>query len=186
MKRILRRVLIVVSGTVLALGTAGVGPAHAANYEGGIDVPRACRDAYGSTFTAKPIGPTAYDWRCVNDQGDVRGIDMPQACRHQQGIGIYVVDRIANFNDVNSWQCWKVQPGGQPIGGLDLPAYCRSIGYPKGAKTIGTTAYDWRCVNAGGELGGINTTKACQKAYGGTAVDRFRNFYDAYSWECYI
>jgi hypothetical protein len=182
MKRILMRVLAVLSGAAVVLGTAGIGPAQAAAQVSGIDVPGACVYFYGAGYTPKIVGTTAYDWRCTNGTTE-KGIDMPAACQYQRE-SVNVVDRIGNFNDVYSWQCWSTV-NGRPSGGLDLNGYCQSIGYQT-AKAIGSTAYDWRCVNFGGALGPIDTTRACRHTYGGLAIDRFRNFYDRNSWECYV
>jgi hypothetical protein len=182
MKRILQRALLVLSGALLVFGAAGIGPAQAAVNLDGINVTKACRGMYGPSYDAETVGTTAYDWRCSSNGGPKLGVDMPGACHNQ--IGPSTVDRIGNFNDVNSWQCWSVR-NTAPSGGLDLNTYCRSIGYTT-ATAIGSTAYDWRCVNSGGALGGIDTLRACRAQYGGLAMDRFRNFYDRNSWECWI
>jgi len=181
MKRILLHALIVVSGALLVLGIAGVGPAQAANYVGGLNLDTACSEQGNKAF-ARLVGTTAYDWRCVALNGSLVGINIPLACHNKYGP--YTVDRIANFYDANSWQCWNTRNFAVPAGGLDLNSFCSWLngGVPK---TVGTTAYDWRCV-AGGASAGINTTRACQNQYGGLAIDRFRNFYDRNSWECYI
>jgi hypothetical protein len=174
-----RRVLVVLSGLILVLGTMGVGPAQAATYAGGLNLPEYCTDHHYDGAT--PDGRTVYDWRCYNRDGTRYAIDIPDACRSKYGPT--AIDRAADFNNKYSWQCYRTSS--TLVGGLDLPAYCRSIGY-QGATTVGTTAYDWRCVNFGGALGGLNTTRACQWQYNGLAVDRFRDFYDRYSWECRV
>jgi hypothetical protein len=176
MKGLLLRCLVVLSGAFLVLGTAGVGPAQAAGNVGGIDLTQYCQ-GYGYK-SATTIGSTAYDWRCVADDGTYHGIDMPLACSISYGFDSK--DRVGNFYDVNSWRCWRPA---NLVGGLDLNAYCRSIGYAS-ATAIGSTAYDWRCISSSGALGGIDTTRACRAQHGQIAIDRFVNFYDRNSWEC--
>jgi hypothetical protein len=181
MKRILLRCLAVLSGALLMLGTAGIGPARAANNVGGLDIAKACFTA-GNKQTYRTVGTTAYDWRCVNLDGALVGLNLTSACHFQHGSDS--IDRIGNFYDINSVQCWHVV-NLAPVGGLDLDRYCRD-NHSVRATAVGSTAYDWRCVDSHGVLTGIYTPRACQDLYGGTAIDRFRNFYDRNSWECYV
>ncbi|BAL87541.1 hypothetical protein AMIS_23210 [Actinoplanes missouriensis 431] len=70
------------------------------------------------------------------------------------------------------------------LGGLDIGAYCRSIGYADAALT-GTTAYDWHCV-AGGRQGDLAFDAACRWQYGNEhVVDRIDDFYDPTSVSCW-
>jgi hypothetical protein len=180
MKNLLLRFLVILSGALVVIGTAGIGPAQAAFITQGIDVPRACLDTYGPNYTPKTVGTTAYDWRCSGGGHDL-SIDMPGACHRQ--VGPRTVDRISNFYDIYSWQCWSVQ-NSVASGGLDLNRYCTTRGY-RTYQAVGSTAYDWRCVRADGTLAGIDTTVACHDLYGNQSIDRFRNFYDRNSWECW-
>jgi hypothetical protein len=183
MKRNLVRALVVLSGVLLALGAVGTAPAQAAGNPGGINVEDACHYYHGGDLNwhQATVGTTAYDWRCKKGTA-YDGINMPGAC-HYQYAGIDTVDRIANFYDITSWQCWQVKDL-KPAGGLNLTAYCQLKDYDS-AKSIGTTVYDWRCVK-GGTYYGIDIPDACRARYDASAVDRFRNFYDLNSWECYV
>ncbi|GIF11665.1 hypothetical protein [Actinoplanes teichomyceticus] len=73
----------------------------------------------------------------------------------------------------------------QQLGGLDLGAYCRSIGYA-GAALDGATAYDWHCVAGDGSRHDLTFEAACRSAYGtGDAVDRIGSFTDPTSVRCW-
>ncbi|MEU4240849.1 hypothetical protein [Actinoplanes sp. NPDC026619] len=73
----------------------------------------------------------------------------------------------------------------QSLGGLDIGAYCRSIGFT-GATLTGSTAYDWHCVAADGGLGDLTFEAACRWAYStGEAVDRIGDFRDPASVSCW-
>ncbi|MEV6301835.1 hypothetical protein AB0M02_20655 [Actinoplanes sp. NPDC051861] len=72
------------------------------------------------------------------------------------------------------------------LGGLDLGAYCRTIGYADAALT-GSTAYDWHCTTAGGGQGDLSFAAACRWAYSSEhAVDRIGDFYDPASVTCWL
>ncbi|MEU4623900.1 hypothetical protein AB0G04_28490 [Actinoplanes sp. NPDC023801] len=71
------------------------------------------------------------------------------------------------------------------LGGLDLGAYCRSIGYADAALT-GSTAYDWHCVSGDGRQGDLAFDAACRWAYATEhAVDRIADFHDPRSVRCW-
>jgi len=75
-------------------------------------------------------------------------------------------------------------PAGVQLGGLDLAAYCESMG--KTVRLAGPivgpdAARHWRCSSAP-----VATTPACQWTYPGTnAVAYLPNVNNAYSWTCY-
>lgn len=70
------------------------------------------------------------------------------------------------------------------LGGLDLGAYCRSIGYADATLT-GSTAYDWHCAGGSGQ-GDLAFDAACRWAYGNVhAVDRIGEFHDPTSVRCW-
>jgi len=79
-------------------------------------------------------------------------------------------------------------PPPRELGGLDLGAYCRSVGYADAALT-GSTAYDWYCVS-GSRREGLGLDAACRWTYptenvDRVAVDRIANFYDPRSVTCW-
>ncbi|BEL07065.1 hypothetical protein Q0Z83_052560 [Actinoplanes sichuanensis] len=72
------------------------------------------------------------------------------------------------------------------LGGLDLGAYCRSIGYSDATLT-GSTAYDWHCVSGSGQQGSLAFDAACRWTYSSDyAVDRIGDFYDPTSVRCWL
>jgi hypothetical protein len=75
--------------------------------------------------------------------------------------------------------------GPQQLGGLDLGAYCRSIGAADAVLT-GSTAYDWHCAGPDGKLGDLTFAAACRWTYAtGEAVDRIGDFRDPTSVSCW-
>lgn len=70
--------------------------------------------------------------------------------------------------------------------GLDLPGYCRSLGYAD-ATLSGSTAYDWHCVSGDGTRGSLAFDAACRWTYGSEhAVDRIADFHDPRSVSCWL
>jgi hypothetical protein len=126
---------------------------------------------------------TYYGWYCLNAQGSgVAIISMQSACQWQYN-NYSVVDVTNNFYDASSAICYRINAY---MGGVNLQGYCRALGYV-GVTTVGSTAYDWRCVASTGFLLSLSSmTSACQWQYGfNTIVARFYNFYSTTSWECW-
>jgi hypothetical protein len=73
----------------------------------------------------------------------------------------------------------------QPLGGLDIGAYCRSLGHADAVLT-GSTAYDWHCVDGDGAHSDLTFEAACRWTYAGdAAVDRIGDFRDPTSVSCW-
>jgi hypothetical protein len=188
MKRCLKQLsllaVVVVSCMVMTLSVATTPSAHAATHTahasnlGGIDLRSYCR-SLGYTNEAI-VGTTIYDWRCVNADGSQANIDMTNACRWQYGPG--AIDYSNNFYVATSVSCANAPT---LLGGINLKWYCQLIGYAN-VTTVGTTAYDWRCVKADGTLVTVNMAWACVYQYGtAIAMSRFANFYSVTSWQCW-
>jgi hypothetical protein len=78
----------------------------------------------------------------------------------------------------------------QPLGGLNLWAYCQAKGFdgdirPRGQLAHHGAVQNWRCATAGGDSQPINMKQACSWQYGNTAQARFTNVHDAHTWVCY-
>jgi hypothetical protein len=72
-----------------------------------------------------------------------------------------------------------------PLGGLDVGAYCRSLGQAD-AQLTGTTAYDWHCVGRDGTRTDLTFAAACRWTYRTDwAVDRIGDFRDPASVSCW-
>ncbi|MFC0006361.1 hypothetical protein [Micromonospora siamensis] len=71
------------------------------------------------------------------------------------------------------------------LGGLDLGAYCRSVGAAD-AVLDGGTAYDWHCRTGDGRRNDLSFDAACRWTYRtDAAVDRIGDFYDPTSVRCW-
>lgn len=70
------------------------------------------------------------------------------------------------------------------LGGLDLRGYCQSLGFPS-VTTVGTTYYDWRCIDRNGNDVAFSLLSACQWQYHNPdAWDTTDNFYRATGGVC--
>ena len=70
---------------------------------GGVDLDGYCRSL--GHLRVQLDGPTAYDWHCITTIGQRVAISATGACQwswRQPGA----LDRLADFNNPYSWQCW--------------------------------------------------------------------------------
>ena len=80
----------------------------------------------------------------------------------------------------------------EPLGILDLDAYCRNIGYANSILTkprLGPNAAfnNWRCQASDGDIHLFSMTQACQWQYQKNAVQAHpTDPDDAYTWVCYV
>ena len=178
----LRTLLTLTTMFLAALGAAAT-PAAASppapQLLGSADLSGFCRSQgyAGASLT----GATAYDWHCVTGDDRRADVSFAEACRRQFQPR-NTVDRIGDFHDPRSVQCWSVS--GEPVT-PDFDTYCQQAGRGSAVLT-GATVYDWHCRAGGsGALTDIDVRQACVGTVFGTAVmDRFRDFGDPYSWEC--
>jgi hypothetical protein len=70
---------------------------------GGVDMQGYCMSR--GYVRADLQGNTAYDWRCVTGSGGRDHISMTDACRWQYSR-TDVIDRVGDFYNPYSWQCW--------------------------------------------------------------------------------
>ena len=71
------------------------------------------------------------------------------------------------------------------LGGLDLKGYCQSLGYLS-VKTVGTTYYDWRCIDRNGNNVQFAMRAACQWQYHTlNVIDHTDDFYTATGGKCF-
>jgi hypothetical protein len=78
----------------------------------------------------------------------------------------------------------------EPLGGLDLGAYCGAKGFdwvifPRGQLAHHAAVQNWRCATVDGDSQPINMNKACMWSYGKTTHARFYDVHNAYTWLCY-
>jgi len=130
---------------------------------------------------------TYYGWSCLNAQGlAVLHINMQSACQWQYQGGANVTDATNDFYNASSALCYRIDAyRGVP----DVQGYCQASGFVR-ATTVGSTAYDWRCVAVNGFLLNIrDQLGVCLWTYhlpGATQMlARFFNFYSTTSWQCW-
>jgi hypothetical protein len=143
----------------------------------GIDLNAYCQSLGHTGATLD--GSTMYNWVCVDQSGNQVGFDLTYACQWSMNSQ-WGEDRIGNFYDPSSLKCFS----GSKAGGLDLNAYCQSLGHT-GATLDGKTVYDWRCVDQNGNHVSFSPTAACEWTFGSWAFDRFGNFEDPSSIQCW-
>jgi hypothetical protein len=73
--------------------------------------------------------------------------------------------------------------GGSVLGGTDLNAYCRYVGYTA-SKLLNNTAYGWVCYT-GDRMAAINVNNACRWQYGLSAVGDPVDNNNPRSWQCW-
>jgi len=122
----------------------------------------------------------AYGWVC-SGQNNV-GLDAQAVCSWTFSSP-NIANRIENFNDPNSWQCWRSMHG--ELGSLDWNAYCQDLGHPGALDEGLNNAYTWTCQN-GGNMG-LDSQTACATLYPADIppISRFQSFYDKNSWQCW-
>lgn len=183
-------VLFVIAGflaTTLSFTTTP--SAHAATNAGSLDLRGYCQThGYGDVTT---FGTTVYDWYCINPTlplvPSTSNINMTNACRWQYGVNSGAIDVISNFYVATSATCVYAPT---LLGGINLKWYCQTFQASIDVTTVGTTAYDWRCVKSDGSLVVLDTRQmafACVYQYGTVlTVSRFANFYTMTSWQCWM
>lgn len=77
-------------------------------------------------------------------------------------------------------------PTARSLGVPDLGAWCAHLGY-RGVTTVLNNAYGLRCAtNSSGGLATFSVLDACKFQFNNPgAVDSYRDFNNAYNWECY-
>jgi energy-coupling factor transporter ATP-binding protein EcfA2 len=110
-------------------------------------------------------------------------VNTQQACqwRYKQSD---VIDRLADYYDPSSWQCYAHEKKLGPITNY-LNAFCQSKGY-KGSNFPRDNAYEWDCLDRNNAPVSIAVADACQWYYQrNDAIDRLVNFNDPNGWECW-
>ena len=88
------------TGTVLVLLAAAPVSAEFIFF-GGVNVDEACKQQYGSNFSAHGVGNGKFDWRCTSGN-DSRGVDIGRWCKGKYGDSAYAVN---NNGDLFGWNC---------------------------------------------------------------------------------
>jgi hypothetical protein len=110
-------------------------------------------------------------------------INIQRACQWQYKQSD-VVDRLADYYDPSSWQCYAHE---KKLGGITnyLNGFCQSKHYT-GVNSIHKNAYEWQCLDKNNTLVSISVADACQWYYQrNDAIDLLVNFNDPNGWECW-
>ncbi|GIF04379.1 hypothetical protein [Actinoplanes siamensis] len=184
MRSLSKVLLALIAAAAGALTAAGPAAAASTPHQlGGLDLGAYCRSI--GYPDAALTGSTAYDWHCVAGDGSRHDLTLEAACRWTYSTD-EAVDRIGSFTDPTSVRCWRVTSATVSPA---IDDYCVSTGH-SAAALLGGTVYDWRCVNysrVDPVYFDVSLPEVCRYTAGGAAtIDRFRDFYDARSWQCRV
>lgn len=119
----------------------------------------------------------AYGWTC--SAATSTGDDAQAVCAWTYHT-TRVTNRIVNFNDPHSWQCWAANG---ELGPIDWNTYCRDQGWGQAVDTGADNVYTWSCTATSTAL---DAQDACRVLYGSAQpISRFQDYYDKNSWQCW-
>ncbi len=169
-------------------------PQKLPNYLGVADINAFCLskgDSYGKVSINKDSNATDIMFTCFNRSDKAVGSDFSgqEICQSQYLTTPRntVIDRMANYFDPTSLQCYKNLEHLGPIGQDDFDQYCKIQSYMglfDNAK-YRETAYDWLCQPNDKLPTGLSVTGACNMKYSNNAIDRLANFNSINGWECW-
>jgi hypothetical protein len=168
------------------------------NYLGVADINGFCLkkgDSYGKISTQVDRNATDIMFTCFNQSNKPVGPDFSgrEICQSQNSATPRntVIDRMANYDDPTSLQCYQNLKRLGPIGKDGFAQYCASqpqytglFDNPQGRQT----AYDWLCQPKDDKQlpTGLAVTDACNLQYNvNDAVDRLANYNSIDGWECW-
>ncbi|GAA2165000.1 hypothetical protein GCM10009727_83170 [Actinomadura napierensis] len=85
----------------------------------------------------------AYGWHCTSDNGT--GDDAQAVCAWTYGTD-QLTNRVADFNNPHSWECWHTRTG--RLGSLNFNRYCQITGHHSATYVQGRDAYGWYCTGS--------------------------------------
>jgi hypothetical protein len=111
----------------------------------------------------------------------------------QEQFGKNPIDRIVNYNDPSTFECYKDLKYLGPIGqnAADFNAACKSVSQNTGLydnQSERATAYNWACQPKDHHLlpRGLSVTTACQLKYKNKkAFDRLVDYNKPAGWQCF-
>lgn len=126
-----------------------------------------------------PANHNAYGWKCSSPNPAI-GDDAQAVCVWSNGGAAKIINRVADFSDPNSWQCWS---SNGELGPLDWNTYCQVKGLGQARDNGTNTVYTWTCT---GSEEPLDSQDACLTLYGTSPpISRFQNYYDPNSWQCW-
>jgi TIR domain len=172
-------------------------PTENPNLRGIVDINRFCEKAGYSYGSFGPGSTDSLGIICAGFQHRTQPFSTKDVCNQTYSSNnSAIIDRVSNYNDPTSLQCYKNASVSHLLKKSDLDEYCRKFSQNEqplysGAVLFGNapnTAYDWKCQPIDPKAGpvGISVTQACRSAYGDLAFDRLVNYNSENGWECRV
>ena len=70
-------------------------------YISGINIQLACTQQWGINWLADKTGDTCYDWKCVDQSGQLEGLNLDLYCTRNYGSNAYATCSGGVYN----WEC---------------------------------------------------------------------------------
>jgi hypothetical protein len=162
-------------------------PEEEPQYLGTVNLDVYCHTLYPPQTSLRLVpSTTSEQMLCepLSGKQNVKQIDTQKACQEQYPQHHDVIDRLADYYDPSSWQCYAPE---RELGMITthLDAYCQSKGY-EGIYTAYDNAYEWQCRDKNTAHINIAIADACQWYYHrNDAIDRLANFNKPDGWECW-
>ena len=179
-------------------------PENSPDYVGNIDPDRYCQAHYSVSNAARSFDATnPFELACIDTNKTRHGVDPLQVCQEQYPGKNITTDRLVDYFDPTSWQCYANTTLLGHAGMIDhADAFCRFNDNLNIANNPRKTAYDWKCLHQGGTIGhypihldnfqvGLSVADLCQFVYAkqiapaSIAMDRLINYNDPEGWECW-
>jgi hypothetical protein len=168
-------------------------PEYSPHYRGTVDINAFCqaeRYSYGAlTETSDTRSGASVVITCESLSGNQsRNFALQTTCQWEYPqYKSDIVDRLANFYDPSSLQCYSHVTRLGDIATIPiLQAFCQSAGAAGGIGLDGTNAYSWKCKPRSGVPIGFSVADACQWYYHNpNAFDRLVAFSAPSGWECW-
>ncbi len=147
--RVARRFVITIVAVLLPLAVSSFVPqtAQAADVVGRFGMGEFDRYCQSLGYQGHVVNENdAVGVKCATGSNQA-GINMWAACRYIYGNGgnnNSIISQIDDYYNPYGWQCAVVSGS---AGRLDVPAYCRSMGYTD-ARLVENDSYGWMCVGS--------------------------------------
>jgi hypothetical protein len=174
-------------------------PEESPDYHGTIDLAKYCQQIGYSRFD----DTDPFHLMCIGSGETGIPVDPLQICRQQHPGEHITIDRLADYFDPTSWQCYANAGRLGPIATVqEVDSFCKFAGNLGIFNNQRSTAYDWKCLHSGGILGhytismpsfpvGLSVTDMCSYIYGAhigqksLVMDRLTDYHNPGGWECW-
>jgi predicted outer membrane repeat protein len=162
-------------------------PENSLQYQGIVNLDEYCHHLYPNQRLSLGLITSEYI-NCDLLSGDQiiqsHPINTQKACqwRYNQSD---IIDRLADYNDPSSWQCYVHE---KKLGGITdyLDSFCKYQRFEGVTNNTSGTAYDWKCLDWHNVPTSLSITDACQWHYNRKdAFDRLTDFNRPNGWECW-